>query len=57
MHRESLAALPGLPDKEVRGDVQNLADDVELAESVQPFPLVVGGELVLVVVGDLADRM
>ena len=58
MHRQWLATHPGLLDEDVGGDVPNLADDVELAEAVQPLPIIgVGSELVLVVLGDFADRM
>ena len=58
MHRQWLAARPGLLDEDVGGDVPSLAGNVELAKPVQPLPIVgVGGELVLVVVGDFADRM
>ena len=58
MHRHGLAARPGLLDEDVRGDVPNLADDVELAKPVQALPIIdIGGELVSVIVGDFADRM
>jgi len=58
MHRHWLAARPGLLDEDVRGDVPNLADDVELAKPVQALPIIdIGGELVSVIVGDFADRM
>src|SRR5258708_12940268 len=54
---ERLAARPGVVDEDVRGDVGDLADDVELAQPLEPAALVadrlelgaVGGE-------DLADR-
>src|SRR5258706_2223347 len=55
---ERLAARPGVLDEDVRGDVGDLADDVELAQPLEPAALVadrlelgaVGGE-------DLADRV
>ena len=58
MHRQWLAARPSVLDEDVGADVPNLADDIELTEAVQPLPIIgVGSELVLVVLGDFADRM
>ncbi len=58
MHGQWLTASPSSLHEDIGGDVPDLADDVELAKPVQPLPRVaVGGELGLVVVGHLADRM
>src|SRR5262249_3079509 len=58
MHRQGLAARPRLLDEDVGGNIPHLADDVQLAKPVQSLALVgAGGELVLAVVRDLADRM
>ena len=53
-----LATRPGVLDEDVRGDIAHLADDVQLAEPVQPCALV-GDRLKLMamVVADLADRV
>src|SRR5271154_5706264 len=58
VHREFLAAGPGILHEDVGGDVPDLALDVELAQAVEPRGAGLAGvELGAVVVGDLADRM
>ena len=53
MHRQWLVARPGLLDEDIGGDVPDLAGDVELAEPVQPLPVVgIGGKLDPAVVRD-----
>src|ERR1700722_15901168 len=56
--RERLAARPGVLDEHVRGDVADLAHDVEFAKAIEPRTLVRNRlELVAMDLEPFADRM